>query len=61
MSLLPVKTGRRSRQRDEGHSPTPPLRLSGPYPQNVGGVQALITSQGTGPTQRNRWGRRLSK
>ena len=26
-----------------------------------GGVQALITSQGTGPTQRKRWGLRLSK
>jgi uncharacterized protein YegP (UPF0339 family) len=29
--------------------------------QKVGGVQALMTSQGTGPTQRKRCGRRLSK
>ena len=29
--------------------------------QNDGGVQALMTSQGAGPTQRKRWGRRLSK
>ena len=29
--------------------------------QNVGGVQALITSQGLPPTQRKRCGRRLSK
>lgn len=29
--------------------------------QKVGGVQALMTSQGTGPMQRKRCGRRLSK
>lgn len=29
--------------------------------QNDGGVQALINSQATGPTQRNLWGRQLSK
>ena len=29
--------------------------------QKVGGVQALITSHGTGPTQRKRCGLRLSK
>lgn len=29
--------------------------------QNDGGVQALMTSQGSAPTQRKRWGRRLSK
>jgi hypothetical protein len=30
-------------------------------PQNVGGVQAEITSHGFPPTQRNRCGLRLSK
>jgi hypothetical protein len=29
--------------------------------QRLGGVQALMTSHGAGPTQRKRWGRRLSK
>ncbi len=46
----------RGEGRGSGMRGNPELRL-----QNVGGVQALITSQGTGPTQRNRCGRRLSK
>jgi CheY-like chemotaxis protein len=53
------------------HHPLPPARPGGPGhrltggdprpPQNVGGVQALMISQGAAPTQRKRCGRRLSK
>lgn len=35
--------------------------IIGNHNQKVGGVQALMTSQGTGPTQRKRCGLRLSK
>ena len=37
------------------------LRVKALRLQNVGGVQALITSHGLAPTQRKRCGRRLSK